>query len=92
MKKTILLAFCAFAFSATSAQAQIIDGLVDGWVGEGSLTGSRTTGNTETTDIGLGAKLEKETDTWNHKLKGNWGEVDITSNNISIVFKRDDAI
>ena len=72
MKKTILLAFCGFAFSATSAQAQIIDGLVDGWVGEGSLTGSRTTGNTETTDIGLGAKLEKETDTWNHKLKGNW--------------------
>ena len=72
MKRTILLTISALAFSSVSAQAQIFDGLVDGWVGEGSLTGSRTTGNTETTDIGLGAKLEKDTDTWNHKLKGNW--------------------
>ena len=68
MKRTILLTISALAFSSVSAQAQIFDGLVDGWVGEGSLTGSRTTGNTETTDIGLGAKLEKDTDTWNHKL------------------------
>jgi len=27
-----------------------------------------------------------------NKLEGDWGEVDITSNNISIVFERDDAI
>ena len=46
MKRTILLTISALAFSSVSAQAQIFDGLVDGWVGEGSLTGSRTTGNT----------------------------------------------
>jgi len=53
MKKSLLITMCALALSGVSAQAQT-GGLLDGWTGEGSLTGSRTTGNTETTDIGIG--------------------------------------
>lgn len=71
MKKTLILSMSALALLSTPAQAQFGNAL-DGWVGEGSLTGSRTTGNTETTDIGIGVKLDKETDTWGHHLKGSW--------------------
>ena len=71
MKKSLLITICALAFSSVSAQAQV-GSLLDGWTGEGSLTGSRTTGNTETTDIGLGLKLDKETDTWSHHFNGSW--------------------
>ena len=42
----------------------------NGWSGEASLTGSRTTGNTETTDVGLGIKLNKEGSTWSHQFRG----------------------
>ncbi|MEM7730864.1 MAG: DUF481 domain-containing protein [Pseudomonadota bacterium] len=38
------------------------------WAGEASLTGNRTTGNTDTTDIGLGLKLANEGDVWRHKF------------------------
>lgn len=40
----------------------------NGWSGEASLSGSKTTGNTETTDIGLGLKLEKQMEKWRHKV------------------------
>ncbi len=66
MKKTYLITACAFVLTATSAQAQT--GFWQGWSGESSLTGAVTTGNTETTDIGLGLKLEKDTGTWRHKF------------------------
>ncbi|MEL6687226.1 MAG: DUF481 domain-containing protein [Pseudomonadota bacterium] len=48
------------------------------WTGEASLTGSRTTGNTDTTDIGLGLKLENAGDIWRHKFNASadFGEVD----------------
>lgn len=54
---------------ATAATAQ--DAADDGWSGEASLTGSRTTGNTETTDIGLGLNLQKATDVWKHTFKAS---------------------
>lgn len=41
----------------------------DGWTGEASLTGSKTTGNTDTTDVGLGLKVQKEAGDWRHKFK-----------------------
>lgn len=66
MKKTLLISCCIFGLNAVSAQAQ--DGLLDGWTGETSLTGSVTTGNTETTDIGLGLKLQKDAGPWHHKF------------------------
>jgi len=65
MLKQTLLASAILLAGITTAQAQIDDG----WTGEASLTGSKTTGNTETTDFGLGLKLQKETDVWRHKFK-----------------------
>jgi len=60
MKKQLLLAAAMLVATAGTAQAQIT---------EASLSGSKTTGNTETTDLGLGLKLQKETDVWRHKFK-----------------------
>lgn len=42
-----------------------------GWSGEASLTGSKTTGNTETTDLGLGVKLNKQGTTWGHSFNAS---------------------
>jgi len=65
MKKQFFLAAVLLAATTAAANAQ----LTEGWTGEASLTGSKTTGNTETTDIGLGLKLNKEGDLWRHKFK-----------------------
>lgn len=50
---------------ATAASAQ------DGWAGEASLAGSRTTGNTETTDLGLAFNIQKDGDLWRHTARGS---------------------
>ncbi len=73
-KKLALAALAVFAFQS-NALAQ------DGWAGEASLTASNTTGNTETTDVGLGLKLAKEADVWRHKFDAiaDFGEVSGTS-------------
>lgn len=47
-------------------------GLIEGWKGEASASGSRTTGNTQTEDIGLGLKLANTEGRWKHKFKGNY--------------------
>ncbi len=49
----------------------------NGWTGEASLSGSQTTGNTETTDAGIAVKLQKKTDIWRHKFNasGDFGKV-----------------
>lgn len=81
-----LLATTALGF-ATSATAQdasdLGDGLfgnsfTSGWNGEASVAGSKTTGNTDTTDIGVAIKLQKETNQWRHNLYGSadFGEND----------------
>lgn len=56
--------------------------MLDGWSGEASLAGSKTTGNTDTTDLGLGLNLQKETDNWRHKFyaTADRGEVDDAKN------------
>ena len=36
----------------------------DGWTGEGSFSAGYTTGNTETADLGLGVKLNRELGLW----------------------------
>ena len=64
LKKLALSALTALSFS-TLAQAQNIDG----FTGEASLNGSATTGNTETTDVGFGLKLAKDTGVWRHSVK-----------------------
>lgn len=64
--KTVCTLIATTALSvATSASAQVA-----GWSGEASLTGSQTSGNTDTTDVGFALKLKKETDLWRHNLKG----------------------
>lgn len=76
MKKILLLS-AAISFGVVStAQAQT--GLLGGWSGEASANGSRTTGNTDTLDFGLGLKLQKEAGPWTHKFRANadFGEVD----------------
>lgn len=65
--RTALLSAAAIALLPLTAHAQI----ADGWSGEASLTGSQTTGNTETTDVGLGLKLAKEGDVWRHKFNAS---------------------
>lgn len=67
--RTLLASSVAFLLSAPA--------FADGWAGEASLTASNTTGNTETTDIGLGLKLEKQADVWRHKFDAiaDFGEV-----------------
>jgi putative salt-induced outer membrane protein len=78
MKKQIFIATAILALSAGTAQAQMLDG----WTGEASLTGSKTTGNTDTTDLGLGLKLNKEAGEWRHKFNAlaDFGEVDDVKN------------
>jgi len=58
---------------ATSALAMAAPAMAqdNGWSGEASLSGSRTTGNTQTTDVGLALNLQKATDTWNHTFNAN---------------------
>ena len=41
----------------------------DGWSGEAALTGSKTTGNTDTTDVGLGLDLIKTAGEWRNKFQ-----------------------
>ena len=57
-------------------------GMLAGWSGEASLAGSKTTGNTDTTDLGLGINLEKESNQWRHKFyaTADRGEVDDAKN------------
>lgn len=40
----------------------------NGWVGEASLTANRTTGNTDTTNVGVGLKLDNIGERWRHKF------------------------
>ncbi len=77
MKYSTLLAL-VIGLAPMTAAAQI----TEGWSGEASLTGSKTTGNTETTDIGLGLRLNKESKTWRHKFDAAFdlGRVSGTTN------------
>ena len=65
----ILAASAATAALLTATPAFAQDDT--GWSGEASLTGSKTTGNTETTDIGLGLKLNKQGTTWGHSFNAS---------------------
>ena len=90
--KHILLATVLCLATTSTASAQFSN-LSEGWSGEASATGSRTTGNTDTFDFGLGLRLEKEADAWRHKLRGNadFGEVnnDTTRERYSIGYQLD---
>ncbi len=61
---------CAIV-ACLSAAPTFAQGAGDGWTGEASLTGSKTTGNTETTDLGLGLLLNKEGANWSHSFNAS---------------------
>jgi len=66
MKFSQYLKLAAFAGAMTIAMpvhAQDVDD-ANGWTGEGSLSAGVTTGNTETTDLGLGIDLGRELGEW----------------------------
>ena len=72
-KKIALAVAISAAFVGTSfAQDD------DGWSGEASLAGGKTTGNTDTEDLSLGLKLAKDGDKWRHKFDAlaDFGKVD----------------
>lgn len=50
----------------------------DGWTGEGSFSASASTGNTETTNVGLGVKLGYEAGRWLYAVNSSvdYGETD----------------
>ena len=75
--KHIILATALCLATSSPAFAQF-NNITEGWSGDASLTGSRTTGNTDTLDFGAGLKLQKEDGPWTHKFKANadFGEVD----------------
>ena len=72
-----LAAFAGAMTLALPAHAQD-DANSDGWSGEGSLSAGATTGNTETTDIGLGIDVAREINVWKVGLKASadYGETD----------------
>ena len=65
--KRLLISTAVLSLIATSASA----GVIDGWSGEAAVTGAKTTGNTDTTDVGFDLKLAKESDVWRHKFRGS---------------------
>jgi len=62
---------------AVPAHAQDADSN-NGWSGEGSLSAGATTGNTETTDLGLGLDVARTANVWTVGLKASadYGETD----------------
>lgn len=55
---------------------------VDNWDGEASLSGSKTTGNTDTLDIGAALRLSEQDGVWRHKfrLAADYGEAQAKQN------------
>lgn len=80
MKFSQFLKLAAFAGAMTlalPAHAQDEEAS-NGWSGEGSLSAGTTTGNTETTDIGLGLDVAREFDVWTigFQASADYGETD----------------
>lgn len=71
-----LAAFAGAMTLALPAHAQ--DEASNGWSGEGSLSAGVTTGNTETTDLGLGIDVARALDLWTIGLQASadYGETD----------------
>ena len=74
----LYIAGAVLALFTLPAGAQI----PDGWSGEASLSGSRTSGNTETTDIGIALKVKNTEGIYRNKFKATYdlGTVDERDN------------
>lgn len=73
MQKPIIAAAAAAGLIALSARAED-----NGWSGEGSISAGMTSGNTETTDIGVGVDFARTTQIWTLGLEAlaDYGETD----------------
>lgn len=67
-----LLSTAAMLAAATAFTAPASAQIMDGWTGDASLSGSTTSGNTETTDVGLGLNLTKTDGIWRNKFDATY--------------------
>lgn len=76
-----MVVFIATTFLTNSVSAA--EATPTGWDGEVSLTASQTSGNTNTTDVGFGLKLERVGDKWEHKFNSlvDYGRANGVANN-----------
>jgi len=66
---TKLASAIALIAAFAPAPLALADTPPDGWAGEGSLTAGTTSGNTETTDIGIGVKVDRTAQLWTTGLE-----------------------
>lgn len=79
LKKLAFAMTLSLAFAGSTFAQDAND---DGWSGEASLAGGKTSGNTDTEDLSLGLKLAKQGDKWAHKFDAlaDYGKVDGAQN------------
>ncbi len=65
MLRSLFISGLVWASFSISAHAQFVEGVT----GEISLDGAVTTGNTDTSNLGLGLKLAAATENWRHSFK-----------------------
>lgn len=63
-----LLSASALLISAPASAKKYTNFLLNGWQGEASVSGSTTSGNTKTTDVGLALHLSKTDNKWTNKF------------------------
>lgn len=76
MQKIFVAALSALTILAAPAGAE--EETTSGWTGEGSVSAGVTTGNTETTDLGIGVNMTKDTGTWSYGVEAlaDYGEIE----------------
>jgi len=77
MHRKFIAAVAALTMLAGPSLAQEEEATT-GWTGEGSVSAGVTTGNTETTDLGVGVNMTKETGTWSYGVEAlaDYGEIE----------------
>lgn len=77
MQRTLIAAAAAFTLLAAGAGAEEEEANT-GWTGEGSVSAGVTTGNTETTDLGIGVNMTRDTGDWAFGVEAlaDYGEID----------------
>lgn len=75
--QTLKVSIAAASFAALSGTAFAQDE-AEGWTGEGSLSAGVTTGNTETSDLGLGVKANNDLGVWafGFQAAADYGDTD----------------
>ena len=69
-----ILSLSMLLVSGLSVSTLASANVLEGWKGDASLTGSKTTGNTDTTDIGLGLDLAKTDGEWRNKFRASFDQ------------------